>query len=84
MQRHFPVIIEQDNDGTFLVECPQFKGCRSYGKTIQEAMDNIKEAIVVCLEEDPLFHDAPTFIGVRDIEVAVSLGIQLLSGVKKL
>ena len=71
MQRHFPVIVEQGSDGIFLVECPQFKGCRSYGKTIQEAMKNIKEAIEACLEDEPFFADVSTFIGIRDIEVAI-------------
>lgn len=62
MQSHFPVIIEQDSDGVFLVEYPQFKGCRSYGKTIQEAMENIKEAIEACLEDEPFFfHAGPVF-----------------------
>lgn len=48
MRRHFPIIIEQDGDGIFIVECPSFKGCRSYGDTIEDAMDNIREAIEAC------------------------------------
>ena len=51
MKRHFPVIIEQDEDGTFLVECPKFKGCRSYGENIEEAIKNIKEAIETCIDD---------------------------------
>ena len=70
MRRHFPVIIEQDSDGVFIVECPSFKGCRSYGHTIEEAMDNILGAIEACLEEMPEGH--VTFIGVRDLEVNVA------------
>jgi predicted RNase H-like HicB family nuclease len=34
-----------------IVSCPNFKGCHSYGYTIEEAMDNIQEAIELCMEE---------------------------------
>ena len=69
MKKHYPIIIEQDKDGVFIVQCPLFKGCRSYGHSIDEAIENIKEAIEVCIEEDD-FTDQPTFIGIRDIEMA--------------
>lgn len=46
--KHYPVVLEQDADGVFIVACPTFKGCRSYGHTIDEAMANIREAIAVC------------------------------------
>ena len=48
---HLPVILEQDEDGYFIASCPFFKGCHSYGKTIEEAIENIKEVIEMCLEE---------------------------------
>ena len=32
--RQFPVIIEQDRGGTYIVECSVFEGCRSYGDTM--------------------------------------------------
>lgn len=48
---NFPVIIETDEDGVYIVSCPLFKGCHSYGNTIDEAPENIKEAIESCLEE---------------------------------
>lgn len=51
MTKHFPVIIEQDNDGVFIVDCPGFKGCRAYGYTMDEAVVNIKEAILLCMED---------------------------------
>lgn len=69
MKKHFPIIIEQDKDGVFIVQCPSFKGCRSYGATIDEAIENIKEAIEVCVEDADSV-DQSTFIGVRDIELA--------------
>ncbi len=51
---HFPIIIEIDEDGFFIVSCPMFKGCHSYGETIDEALENIKEVIEMCLEEQEL------------------------------
>ena len=48
---HLPILIEQDEDKMYIVSCPQFKGCNSYGKTIDEAMGNIQEVIEMCLEE---------------------------------
>jgi len=40
-----------DEDGVYIVSCPQLKGCYSYGETIEEAMENIKEDIELCLED---------------------------------
>ncbi len=50
--RLLPVIIEKDEDGFYVVECPLFSGCYSQGKTIDEALKNIKEVIDLCLEEE--------------------------------
>ena len=46
------MLIEQDEDNFYIVSCPCLKGCNSYGETIDESMDNIKEAIELCLEEE--------------------------------
>lgn len=65
---HVPILIEQDEDGYYIVSCPTFKGCRSYGETIDEAMENIKEAIALCMEETDE-DEQSTFIGYRELEV---------------
>ncbi|MGB2842183.1 MAG: type II toxin-antitoxin system HicB family antitoxin [Halobacteriota archaeon] len=42
----FQVVIEEDlEDGGYIVHCPALKGCWSQGDTIEEALENIKEAI---------------------------------------
>jgi len=46
----FRVIIEQDEDGVFVVHCPALPGCVSQGKTRAEAQANIQEAITGYLE----------------------------------
>lgn len=48
---HLPIVVEQDEDDFYIVSCPVFKGCHSYGNTIQEALENIKEVIEMCIEE---------------------------------
>lgn len=43
----FNIILEEDSeDGGYIVHCPALKGCWSQGDTIDEALQNIKEAIV--------------------------------------
>ena len=65
---HLPIIIEVDEDNMFIVSCPVFKGCHSYGETIDEALDNIREVIDMCMEESDL-GELNKFIGFREIEI---------------
>ena len=48
--RNFTVLIEQDEDGIYVARVPDIQGCYTQGKTIEQAMEGIKEAIQVCLE----------------------------------
>jgi predicted RNase H-like HicB family nuclease len=47
---HLPILIEIDEDGLYIVSCPLFKGCHSWGESIDDAMKNITEVIEMCLE----------------------------------
>ncbi len=44
------VSLDRDEDGVWIVECPSIPGCVSQGSTREEALENIKEAIQLCLE----------------------------------
>jgi predicted RNase H-like HicB family nuclease len=46
----FLVTMERDEDGYYVVECPSLPGCVSQGKTPEEALSNIREAIQGILE----------------------------------
>ena len=46
----YRVVIEQDEDGVFVVECPSLPGCISQGKTREEALENIRDAVQGYLE----------------------------------
>ena len=43
------VVIEQDGHGCY-AWCPELRGCQSEGKTVEEALTNIREAIELFLE----------------------------------
>jgi predicted RNase H-like HicB family nuclease len=46
-----PLFVEKDEDGFYVVECPLFEGCYTQGKTIDQALKNIREVIELILEE---------------------------------
>ncbi|MBT9156351.1 MAG: hypothetical protein DDT37_01336 [Firmicutes bacterium] len=46
----FNVILDRDEDGVWVAQCPSIPGCVSQGKTRDEAIANIREAIALCLE----------------------------------
>ena len=45
-----PVVITQDEDGYFVAEVPVIPSCFTQGKTKEEALENIKEVIDLCIE----------------------------------
>ena len=46
----FSTVIDRDEDGVWVIECPSIPGCVSQGNSREEAVANIKEAIALCLE----------------------------------
>jgi predicted RNase H-like HicB family nuclease len=53
-----PIVIEADADG-FFVSCPSLQGCYSQGATYEEAVENIKDAIKLHIEDRPEFLTFP-------------------------
>ena len=49
----FPIIVEKDEDGFYVAINPSLQGCYSQGKTIEEALANVREATELCLEDLP-------------------------------
>lgn len=47
---NFRVIVEQDEDGVFIASVPAIPGCHTQGDTYEETIENVKEAIKLCLE----------------------------------
>jgi predicted RNase H-like HicB family nuclease len=70
MNREFYVVIEKDEDDFFVGEVPQLKACYSQGKTIDELLQNMKEAIALALEDQGDVEPAE-FVGVQKLMVNV-------------
>jgi predicted RNase H-like HicB family nuclease len=64
------VTLERDETGMIVVECPAIPGCVSQGKTEEEAMANVREAIQVCMEARAA-NGMPLTVATREVEVAV-------------
>jgi predicted RNase H-like HicB family nuclease len=45
-----PITMYRDEDGWYVVECPVIPGCMSQGRTEVQAMENMREAVQLCLE----------------------------------
>jgi predicted RNase H-like HicB family nuclease len=68
----FAITFEYDEDGYIVVSCPALPGCHSQGRTREEAITNIREAIqgyIASMRKhgEPI----PSIIEVKEVEVAV-------------
>ena len=50
MKREFSVFIEKDEDGYYVGSVPELKGCHTQAKSLDELMERIKEAMLLCME----------------------------------
>jgi len=70
----FQVIIEQDEAGYFVAECPALKACYTQGRTYEEVIANIKDVIALCLADlktrGAEIPRQAEIIGVKRVEVA--------------
>jgi len=67
----FLVTIEKDEDGYYVTECPSLPGCVSQGKTPEQALGNIREAIEGILEVRRKKGLPVPAVEVSEIEIAV-------------
>jgi len=64
------VTLERDQSGWIVAECPSVPGCVSQGKTEEEALANIREAIQACLEVRAA-EGLPLTVRTLEVEVSV-------------
>ncbi|MES2709680.1 MAG: type II toxin-antitoxin system HicB family antitoxin [Verrucomicrobiota bacterium] len=66
----FNVTIDRDEDGIWVASCPAIPGCHSQGNSKSEAVENIREAIGLCLEVRAE-RGLPLTVETQQVEVAV-------------
>ena len=64
------VTLERDETGMLVAECPSIPGCISQGRTEEEALRNIREAIQGCVEARAA-NGMPITVAIREVEVPV-------------
>lgn len=70
MKRELTVIIERDEDGFFVGTVPELKGCHTQAKSLDELIERMKEAALLCLEAEGKPPEGELkFVGVQRIAV---------------
>lgn len=67
----FVVMLERDEDGFIVASCPALPGCHSQGRTKEEAIANIKEAIRGYIASMRKHREPLPETDVEEVEVAV-------------
>lgn len=69
MKREFNVIIERDSEGYFVAEVVGLPGCHTQGRSIDELLERVKEAIEVSLEAQKEPATRLDFVGLQKVIV---------------
>lgn len=67
--RTFTIIIERGEDHFFVGTVPELRGCHSQGRTLDELIANVKEAIQLCLEVEGEPREKLELVGIQRVEV---------------
>ncbi len=65
----FMVTLQKGEDGWIIAECPALPGCITQGRTNQEALANVREAIELSLESRKEL-GLPLEVDVTEVEVS--------------
>ncbi|MBS3176432.1 type II toxin-antitoxin system HicB family antitoxin [Candidatus Woesearchaeota archaeon] len=68
---NFTVLIEQDEDGWYVAKVPDIQGCATQGKTVEQVLERVREAIQVCLEAEKESPAPLKFVAVKQIEIQI-------------
>ena len=66
--RKFTVVIERDEDGSYVATVPALRGCHTQAKNLDILMKRTREVVELCLEDN---HSSPSLelVGIQQISV---------------
>ena len=70
MSRQFDVVIERDEEGFYVASIPQLPGCHTQARSLDTAIERIKEAAALCLEMEGAPSENLEFVGIQRITIA--------------
>ena len=66
----YKVSVERDEDGKYIVSVPTLQGCYTQGDTIDEALENIKDAIRLHIDARRAVNEPiPLEVALEEVEV---------------
>ena len=69
--KDYYMVVERDEDGWYVGSIPELPGCHTQGKTVEELVERMKEAISLYLDEiDESIVHSSEFVGVHRVSVA--------------
>jgi predicted RNase H-like HicB family nuclease len=70
VKREYTVIVEQGENGCLIGTVPSVRGCFTQGKDLSDLIENIKEVLLLCMEElGEEAEEPPEFLGVYKVAV---------------
>lgn len=67
--KEFTVLIERDQDGYYVAEVPELKGCHTQARSLDELMERTREAILLYLEVETEALSGLEFVGLQRVTV---------------
>lgn len=69
MPSDFSVLIERDSEGYYVASVPSLRGCHTQGKSLDEVVERIREAIELCVQNGSDASEKLEFVGIQKITV---------------
>ncbi len=65
----FSVVVEQDDEGWFIGYVPELPGCHTQGRTREQLLERMKEAIALYLDSGGKPEPGHRVVGIERVEV---------------